>query len=433
MTTNESQAHPDLPWTKFYMEFANKLLKYKDKQGDLLDRFNKATEGRSFPGLDDVEEIDPFTVMATFNRGERTPDAKRTKIAVALREALDVNAEAPEKFKGIPTVDNRMSWFFDAKGDVRRDMGYMWDVFDAALELKSLDDATGFIEKFNRATQVGHVKRKLTFGLYWVRPDIFVALDKNNRRYVEKYGLASWPFGNSLPSGSGQVYVDLCAYLLERLKSPEFDVETFQELSWQAWLERDEPYRPLDDSGYQGIGRAADVVFRSKGLSDPRGTTQPEPIGQLADPAEPALVSPGRGREAEAWVEDQLRKEFGRKNVERYGYTNRAITRWPDGLYPGFDFLVKRRNSDTVAKFVEVKSAKGSLPSSVRLTAGEFLRAWKCSEQRIPYELWVVVFDGNSTLFRVIDHRILTHFEKEAAKLTIHDFASVGVQLRYPD
>lgn len=435
-----TETEPQFTWTAFYEEFTKNLLDYKDNRPGLVNKFQNARRkfepeiGRPIPGLDGLQEIDPFTVLATFNRGENTPPANRNKIAAALGDLLEVSITAPERFDGIPTVDNRKSWFFDAKSDVRRDMGYMWDVFEAALDLKSFEDATEFIEVFNRAIQVVGVKRKMTFGLYWIRPDMFVALDKNNKKYVEKYGLARWPFEDNLPLRSGERYVDLCHDLSHQLKHPKFIVSTIQELSQAAWDERDEPNVPPPSPDLPQETGIAEVVPRSQ-LPETRGNPSPPPNGGAfvpRDPPETTAVAGPRAVEAEDWVEAQLLRER-ESTVERFGSTHHDGDRLSDNLRVGADFLVKKANSNEILKFVEVKSSRKTLPNTIQLTASEFLRARQCVEDRIPYELWIVSYDAESAAFKVKHKRIIEHFEQQLAEFTEQDFASFGVQLRYPN
>ena len=68
----------DYTWINFYMEFADKLLEYKDNQKELISKIVKTYDkiGMEIATLDRDEnerpiipnEIDPFTVFALFNK-----------------------------------------------------------------------------------------------------------------------------------------------------------------------------------------------------------------------------------------------------------------------------------------------------------------------------------------------------------------------------
>lgn len=83
-------------WIGFYSEFANTLLKFKDKKHELLDRI-VATYQRleiKLPTLEHgglPEYIDPFTVFGLFNKGIK--DDNRKLIIKGLAEELGVRAD----------------------------------------------------------------------------------------------------------------------------------------------------------------------------------------------------------------------------------------------------------------------------------------------------------------------------------------------------
>jgi len=109
-----------LTWIPFYEELANALLAWKTRQVELIALLERLpADGHPVVPLEDqgadgsrflLREIDPFTVFALFNRG-LTNDNRR-RLASALGRELGVDASPPKDFAGIPTVDNRHTWFF---------------------------------------------------------------------------------------------------------------------------------------------------------------------------------------------------------------------------------------------------------------------------------------------------------------------------------
>ena len=110
----------DFDWIPFYQEFADKLLDWRDRQGELLAFLEelRATGLTITPLMDKDElgrsslltEIDPFTFFGSFNRG--TVETTRIKILEQIKARFGVAAAVPQHFAGIPILNNQNSWFF---------------------------------------------------------------------------------------------------------------------------------------------------------------------------------------------------------------------------------------------------------------------------------------------------------------------------------
>ena len=90
MTTNPDDR---FGWTRFYMEFANKLLEHRDDRSLLVAKVREVCNNRGYRYLDNsgtaeedagLTDICPFTVMGSFNRG--ISDTNRNGIAAELGE-----------------------------------------------------------------------------------------------------------------------------------------------------------------------------------------------------------------------------------------------------------------------------------------------------------------------------------------------------------
>lgn len=128
--------------------------------------------------------------------------------------------------------------------------------------------------------------------------------------------------------------------------------------------------------------------------------------------------------EAENHVERILRVDHG-EAVWRIGHTQAETAPLSDGLLPGADIII-RNDEGKAVRFVEVKSARGDLPSSFRLTATEYARALKCNTDNVPYDLYVVSFlEGQS----VPIVSLLPGFQNDIAGLTINDVLSMEIRI----
>jgi hypothetical protein len=67
---------------------------------------DKGADGQNIP----LAEVDPFTFLASFNRG--VTDENRTENWKSLKTQWDLKAPVPDDFTGIPTLNNVSSWLF---------------------------------------------------------------------------------------------------------------------------------------------------------------------------------------------------------------------------------------------------------------------------------------------------------------------------------
>ncbi len=232
------------PWTSFYSGFADNLLAFRHNRPVLLaaidklpselplaveDRFADGTSGR-------LRDICPFTMMGTFNRGLKWDN--RVKIARELAGLLgmeDLKGHLLGSLAGIPTLDNRRSWFFPFERERDDDhIDALWKVFADALQYADDSDETNrtsLIDSFNDAVSRPGVSWMLTFGLYWIRPQTFVSLDQYAAAFIEK------KLGVDVPKGKpdGETYLNLCEELQLMFNDDGPLVHSFPYLSAMAW------------------------------------------------------------------------------------------------------------------------------------------------------------------------------------------------------
>lgn len=230
-------------WTEFYVALGEKLLGYANDRGPLIQTIAEmAKETGNLGYLQDqfsdgstglLHDICPFTTMGAFNRSESY--ATRQNVAGELARRLGVNLEAPAGFEGIPTLDNRNSWFFRfAKDRNEGDIDALWRVFLAAKELADHDQPKArakFRQAYDEAIHVSGVKWNLSFGLFWAHPWSFPSFSTKARNYIPQHlGIeiqASCP--------DAEAYLGLRDRLLSRYREKDFPVHSFPATSLAAW------------------------------------------------------------------------------------------------------------------------------------------------------------------------------------------------------
>ncbi len=268
-------AKPDsrFAWTRFYTEFADRLLQFRHDRRPLADAISQLANRRlelpfaitdRFPdgSTGPLQDICPFTAMGLFNRS--LTDTNRLAIATEMAEILGVSEPPPElstNDDGIPVLNNQRSWFFRfANGRDDGDIDLLWQVFSDAIALaESEENRSAFIRLFDDAQSLPIVRYNLTVGLFWTRPQRFVPLDGNSRSYISNR--LDIPISKNVLSGGD--YLALCDLLLDSFQYDSFGVHSFPELSWAAY----QPPSPTP----------APTVPRSTPPADPEPVPEPPP------------------------------------------------------------------------------------------------------------------------------------------------------------
>ena len=187
-------------WIPIHQEATRKMLAGPKPQKELLAMLREMEQqGLKVIRLRDqdpqgswhsLEEIDPFTFLATFNRGITFDNRRANWQFVKRRWALQT--EVPQDFSGIPTVDTRASWFFSYSfqreaGDIEA----LWQLASRAMErpITEIDE-----ELFKRCCKVRMVGiGKLTIGLFWINPQSFLPCDKKTLALGKKHRVRARP------------------------------------------------------------------------------------------------------------------------------------------------------------------------------------------------------------------------------------------------
>ena len=127
-------------WIQFYKEVAGTLLAYKTDRANLLSWIYQSLDSRFTSYLheasgDLLSDIDPFTVLGIFNRKIKAEN--RIEIAKQFKDFLQITAETPKDFDGIPVLNPLNSFFFafeDKRNDY--DIKNLWELFEQVLNDK---------------------------------------------------------------------------------------------------------------------------------------------------------------------------------------------------------------------------------------------------------------------------------------------------------
>lgn len=218
-------------WIPFYEELATKLLAYKDKRKELAkliySRFDRENDIKFLHDGDgsDFTELDPFTVYSIITRNMK----KRTDLAQKLKGIFDMAAPTPQSFEGLP-VQNPMNaaiiCFTEDRSADGKDVDRLWGLFESALNDSDLEEIFNAVLK-----QKSIAIRKLTMGLYYISPNKYLALDDNNRKYLEQYGISTtnfktWEYAD---------YQNLLQTVRDKMNNKSIAEQTFPEFSANAY------------------------------------------------------------------------------------------------------------------------------------------------------------------------------------------------------
>ena len=217
-------------WIPYYKEFAQRLTQFQKDRKRLLNLIYDNRDELLAKYLHDqggvgdlLEDIDPFTVFGLFNRGIKHEN--RINSAKLFKNILDIKADIPKDFEGIPVLNNQKSHFFGFRSHRgKNDIQNLWNLF-----IKVVNDEN-FEEEYNTVIKQFIIKVNITMGLFWIRPEKFLAFDRTNRQYLqEQYGIK---LPNKAPEYSE--YVKILDSINKKMASGEIKENTFYELSANA-------------------------------------------------------------------------------------------------------------------------------------------------------------------------------------------------------
>ena len=358
-------------WISFFKELSDKLLTYRDRRDDLINKLATVYEsiGMSLPKLeaDELQDIDPFTVFGLFNKG--ITDANRQKIIAGIAEVFDIGADQPTDFEGIPVLNNLNATFYAFANDDRRgenDIDNLWHVFEAELALAADDNEEtrkAFVEAFDTAVIQFTLGWKLTMGLYWARPYNFISLDSRNRWFMADVAKAGStiagiaPKEKDSPIHDGERYLAICDVVKSELGSNECPYADFPSLTAAAFVESERVNRERKVAEKAAAEKAEENTLGDEGVKTTHYWTYSPGDGAARWDDFYARGVMGVGWSKLGNVEKYASKEDIRKNLRtlyssKYSQKNSALALWQFSreIKPGDVVFAKRGRSVIIGR-----------------------------------------------------------------------------------
>ena len=252
-----------IEWTDFYMEFADKLLQYKNNRQSLISKIYKIFEDLDLKvpnlGGDVVEgdriipfDMDPFTVFALFNKQISTE--RRISFVEKIKEEFSIKSDVPYTFHGISVVNNlKATFYWSSEGRKEDDIDNLWNLFDCALNF-SHETVDQICSIYNKVINQKGILWNITMGLNWIRPFNFINLDTNNRNTLSSDEIFPDELKNEIKSlkspPKAEQYLHICDEVLSILRNTD-KFNNFPELSHGAYVSK---FESPDDESDEGMG-----------------------------------------------------------------------------------------------------------------------------------------------------------------------------------
>ena len=312
-------------WVPYYKEFAEKLLQYQenrtnlcrliyDHEDELLINYLHDEGGKD----DKFTDIDPFTTFGLFNRGISMKN--RVSSAALFKRLLNISADVPSDFDGVPLLNNQKSHFFGFRPDRKPDdIENLWRLFVKVVKKEDFEN------EYNALLGQFLIGVNITIALFWVRPEDFLAFDSSNRAYMKgRYGIV---LPNRAPAYSA--YMSILNDIKKKMKEGVIKEKTFCELSANAYN------GALNGAGQTRYDDIVGIWRRRKNivLHGAPGTGKTYDVPELAVRlCDPRFMSNGRSREEIVNRYNQL-KDDGRLMFTTF-HQSLDYEDWIEGLRP---------------------------------------------------------------------------------------------------
>jgi 5-methylcytosine-specific restriction protein B len=144
-----------------------------------------------------------------------------------FKDYLNISASVPKDFDGIPVMNAQRTNFMAfankrEEGDIER----LWNVFEAAVLGKEIENS------YNALEHQYLVKFNLTFGLFWIRPDLYLPLDSRSQDMLNSIGIT---FDNT-KFLKYKEYKEVMNRLDEKMQTESLGFTNYAEFSYAAYL-----------------------------------------------------------------------------------------------------------------------------------------------------------------------------------------------------
>ena len=233
---------------------------------------------------------------------------------------MNISAEVPSDFDGVPILNNQKSHFFGFRLDRKPDdIENLWRLFVKVVKKEDFEN------EYNALLGQFLIGVNITMALFWVRPEDFLAFDSSNRAYMKgRYGIV---LPNRAPAYSA--YMSILNDIKKKMKEGVIKEKTFCELSANAY---NGALNGAEQTRYDDI---VSIWRRRKNivLHGAPGTGKTYDIPELAVRlCDPGFMSKGRSREEIVKRYNQL-KDDGRLTFTTF-HQSLDYEDWIEGLRP---------------------------------------------------------------------------------------------------
>lgn len=246
-------------WVPFYEEMAQKLLDYRSRQAELVkilgDSGVRALGDQNPKGKKiALTEIDPFTFLALLNKQSHR---ERANILAGIKPRLQITANLPTGFLGIPKADPRQVWLFPYRFErPNGDIDKLWDLYEVVVSGKKLSEEV--LAAAQSVKYTGH--SKLTQAIFRAAPRRYFPVDKQTISYLARLRLPS-------KFSSASEFRNICTEVARLVPKPLF------EQSYDAWF-ANQVERPAEAEYQKKVlekaAKASTVVEKKGGVTVPK-------------------------------------------------------------------------------------------------------------------------------------------------------------------
>ena len=182
------------PWADAYRRLAEQLIPFSNRQSDLVEILRELellglpmiplSETDATDRRRTLKVFDPFTFFSTFNRNSM-PE-KRLRIFSEISKRFDPRASVLDRLPPVPAFNDVRPWFFNSSGE--RLFNEVHNLWELAINAQTgVTEATAALEKC-LSLDVSAFER-LTIGLFWLNPKLFLPANQPVKRYLEQFGI----------------------------------------------------------------------------------------------------------------------------------------------------------------------------------------------------------------------------------------------------
>ena len=263
MNEIRSDMNEQYPWVKFYEAVATKLLEYKsrEKRRELVRMMYDIADEVGVDGCKNLfslrteygenkdktkphvvsDDVSPYTVFFFMNCNVTKENRIRIITLIGERLGISNEIERPTLFDALPTMQLRnpgnlrwdcgKDWFRSEKDSEQKDK--IWEQYELAIQYADGDSSKLSKQKqlFDEVCSYKRVGYGLTKGMFYIRPNSYMTMDDNSRKYI------SDNMGIEIPKGklTADKYFDALNRMRNKFSSSDFGVHSFIDVSQVAY------------------------------------------------------------------------------------------------------------------------------------------------------------------------------------------------------